>query len=143
MSLGSNTTNPSEVSKRVKFVPSWSTALSAERLPAQCSEAIISGRTICLLSCSRKALVPSGIQETPRVAVIMALKRIPAFGLIYLSARLSCISSLLAYFVLYLVNGGKGRKPEEEYVCFFPGHFDILGIGIALAWGCLGTRVFH
>ena len=133
MSLGSNTTNPSEVSKRVKLVPSWSTALSAERLPAQCSEAIMSGRTICLLSCSRRALVPSGIQETPRVAVIMALKRVPAFGLIYLSARLSYISSLLAYFVLYLVKGGKGQKSEEEYVCFFPGHFDIPGIGIALA----------
>lgn len=100
----------------------------------------MSGRTICLLSCSRKALVPSGIQETPRVAVIMALKRVPAFGLIYLSARLSCISSLLAYFVLYLKKGGKGGKPEEEYVCFFPGHIDILGIGITLAWGCFGNK---
>lgn len=71
MGMGISTTNSSEVSGRVVEVGIGSfrpKVLSTQRLLAQCSEVITSGRAICQMSCSRGALVPGGIQETPRVA---------------------------------------------------------------------------
>lgn len=70
----------------------------------------------------------------------MALKRAPAFRLIYLSARLSCISSLLAILFCSWKRRWEGKEDREEHVCLFAGHFDIIGIGIALAWGHLGNK---
>lgn len=129
MGVGSNTTDPSEVSTRVVegelgsfrvHSPLHSEASSPVRRAAQ------EGPWFPVVS--RKP------QEWP---VIMALKRAPAFRLIYLSARLSCISSLLAYFVLYLVKGMGRERGQKRSV--FAGHFDITGTGIALAWRHFGN----
>lgn len=49
-------------------------------------------------------------QEWP---VIMALRRASTFRLIYLLTHLSCISSLLAYFVLYLIKWRENQMERE------------------------------
>lgn len=128
---------------RMNSAASESTALSTWRLAAGCSEAIVSGRTICLPSCSRGALVPSGIQETPRVASHNG----PQEG--------SCIpvnlplSALELYFVpsgvFCFVPGkgdGKGRRTERSmFVCLL-GILTLLALASLSPGDIWGTRVF-
>lgn len=134
MGVGSNTTDPLEVSARVVegelgsfrvHNPLHSEASSPVHRAAQ------EGPWFPVVS--RKP------QEWP---VIMALKRAPAFRLIYLSARLSCISSLLAYFVLYLVKGMGRERGQKRSVCLLD-VLTLLALVLLLPGDSLGTRVFH
>lgn len=100
----------------------------------------MSGRSICLLSCSRRASVPSGIRETPREASYNGPLEGSCIPVNVPLSHLSCILSLVVYFVLYLPAKGDGAVAGERDICLFDGHFDTFGIGVTLVWGYIGNK---
>lgn len=97
---------------------------------------ITSSRTICLLSCSRGTLVPSGIQETPRVASHNGSQEGSCIlvNLPLSSLDLHFVPSGIFCFVLDK-GEGEGGKTGKENICLL----DIL-TSLALTLGsCLET----
>lgn len=128
--VGITTTNPLEVPRRVvesEIGSFCATALSTQRLPAQCSEATMSGIAICLLSCSREASVSSSIQETPRVASHNGSQEgscIPV-NLPLSLLELHFISSSVFYLVLdkWDREGMGGVRERSIFVCWTFWHY--------------------